>query len=85
VESSVWWWIADQRQLYFPFDDNYFSRCLTDNVTQKCKPKAGVSGFGLPALSFMRGRPNPPQFYETNFLPAEACWRQGSDNDKYYC
>ena len=38
----------------------------------QCKPKAGDSGFGLPALSFMRGRSNPPSFYAIDFLQAEA-------------
>jgi CHASE1-domain containing sensor protein len=41
----------DQRQLFFPLNDNYFSRCPTSDVTRKCKPKAGHSGFGLPAPS----------------------------------
>ena len=63
----------DQRQLFIPFNDNYFSRCLISNVTWKCKPKAGHSGFGLPAPSVMRGRSNPPCFMQIDFLPAEAC------------
>jgi putative DNA methylase len=45
--------------------------CSINNAGQY-KPKAGGSGFGLPALSFMRGRPNPPFFFAIDFLPAEA-------------
>ncbi|MDI6853967.1 MAG: hypothetical protein QME75_10255 [Deltaproteobacteria bacterium] len=31
----------DQRQSLISFNDNYFSRCLTSDVTGKCKPQAG--------------------------------------------
>lgn len=35
------------------------------------------SGFGLPAPSFMRGRPNPPCINAMEVIPAEACCRRG--------
>jgi hypothetical protein len=60
---------------------NYFSVSPAYNNAGQCKPKADGSGFGLPALSFMRGRSNPPSFYAIDFLPADAYepfWLVGS-------
>jgi hypothetical protein len=51
--------------IFFPSSPPY-------NNTGQWQPKAGGSGFGLPALSFMRGRSNPLSFYAVDFLPAEA-------------
>jgi len=52
------------------------SRARWEREGGRASQRPAYSGCGLPAPSFMRGRPHPPCFNETDSLPAEACCRR---------